>query len=88
MRIALDYDGTYTQDPILWMNFIASSIDRGHEVVCVTMRHQKTEAVNGMPCEVIYTDRKAKMFHMAQIGRPVDVWIDDNPQWLVRDQMR
>lgn len=84
MRIALDHDGTYTQDPILWANFISDAIGRGHEVVCVTMRNE-SEPVQGMPCEIIYTDRKAKMFHMAQLGRPVDVWIDDNPQWLVRD---
>lgn len=84
MRIALDYDGTYTRDPILWADFISSAIGGGHEVVCVTMRHE-SEPVTGMPCEIIYTDRKAKMFHMAKIGRPVDVWIDDNPQWLVRD---
>jgi len=24
-------------------------------------------------------------WHMAKISRPVDVWIDDNPQWLLLD---
>lgn len=84
MRIALDHDGTYTQDPELWDEFIKLARAYDHEIVCVTMRNE-SEPVNGMPCEIIYTDRKAKMFHMAQLGRPVDVWIDDNPQWLVRD---
>lgn len=85
MRIALDYDGTYTQDPILWANFIAESIGRGHEVICVTMRHPEDEPIVGMPCEIIYTDRQPKMSHMVLIGRPTDVWIDDHPEWLAKD---
>lgn len=87
MRIALDHDGTYTRDPLLWIPFIAEAIRRGHEVICVTMRDE-SERIEGMPCEVIYTDRKSKVAHMAGIGRPIDVWIDDSPQWLMLDAQR
>lgn len=32
-----------------------------------------------------YTDRKAKKPHMESISRPVDVWIDDCPQFILQD---
>jgi hypothetical protein len=38
MKIALDYDGTYTVDPQFWEDFITLAKVRGHEVVCVTKR--------------------------------------------------
>ncbi len=78
MKIALDYDGTYTADPELWNAFIKNAIDRGHEMVCVTMRCPH-EAIQ-MPIPVIYTSRKAK-FEFA----PDAIWIDDKPNWLFQD---
>ena len=75
MKIALDHDGTYTRDPELWDEFIKLANARGHQVVCVTMRGPH-EGV-AMPCEVIYTSRKAKAGFY-----PADVWIDDQPQFL------
>ena len=78
MKIALDYDGTYTEDPSLWNVFIQHALSCGHEIVCVTMRFPD-EAIQ-MPCPVVYTSRKAKAeFYQA------DVWIDDNPRWLFVD---
>jgi hypothetical protein len=84
MRIALDYDGTYTQDPELWDRFIKDAFCRGHDVRCVTMRH-KSEGTPPMPCAVEFTGRKAKVPHMASIGLNVDVWIDDSPRFLMMD---
>ena len=87
MRIGLDYDGTYTRDRALWDELIFSARDRGHEVLIVTMRAEAegVMAVTGAepPCEVIYTDRKGKVGHMASIGRPIDIWIDDDPRLLM-----
>lgn len=54
---------------------------RGHEIACVTMRFP-TEKIEGMPCPVIYTSRKAKADFWA-----ADVWIDDNPRWLYVDSL-
>ncbi len=89
MRIALDYDSTYTRDRALWDELIFSAQDRGHEVLIVTMRAQAegVTTITGAepPCEVVYTDRKGKVGYMASIGRPIDVWIDDNPRWLLLD---
>jgi len=83
MKIALDYDKTFTLDPSLWAAFIELAIARGHEIRCVTNRFPD-EAITDMPCTIIYTSREAK-------GRfyPADVWIDDNPHRIfVRDGMR
>lgn len=78
MRIAIDYDGTYTADPILWSSFITTAQAMGHEVTCVTMRfpHEPIE----MPCDVFYTSRKAKASAFK-----ADIWIDDSPHWLLYD---
>lgn len=81
MIIALDYDGTYTADPELWDDFIAKARWRGHQVTCVTMRH-KHEGAPDVPCDVVFTSRKAKMNAFK-----ADIWIDDNPNWLLNDSI-
>ena len=81
MRLSLDYDGTYTRDPVMWDAFIASAKGAGHEVICVTMRFPDEERID-MPVEVVYTSRQAKAPHMAALGRVPDIWIDDNPKWI------
>lgn len=78
MKIALDYDGTYTADPELWDWFIDKLLSRGHEVVCVTMRYP-TEPI-ALTIPVIYTSRKAKYSFV-----PDAIWIDDKPAWLFND---
>lgn len=83
MKLSLDYDKTYTQDPILWDAFIESAKKRGHEVVCVTMRYP-TEEIS-IPCEVIYTSRIAKAAHARKHDLGIDVWIDDSPHWIFQD---
>ncbi len=81
MNIALDYDGTYTADPALWDAFIKNSLLHGHRIFCVTMRYPE-EAVS-MPCEIFYTSRKPKAVYMQGIGVAVNVWIDDQPFWII-----
>lgn len=81
MIIALDYDGTYTKDPAMWRKVIAIATEAGHRVVCVTSRW-KEEAIE-MPCEVIYTGRLAKARVAADAGIDVDIWIDDNPFFIM-----
>lgn len=75
MKIALDHDGTYSEDPAFWDGVIALAAKHGHEMVCVTMRYP-SEPVE-MPIEVIYTSRQAKADHFR-----ADVWIDDAPHWI------
>ena len=81
MFIALDYDKTYTADPILWDGFIQSAKDRGHEVKIVSMRYPN-EPIESVPIEVLYTSRKAKASCVQ-----ADIWIDDSPQWVYQDSL-
>ncbi|CAJ0710699.1 hypothetical protein ACPCHQ_17045 [Ralstonia thomasii] len=85
MIVGLDYDGTCTKAPAIWDRFIADCTEAGHTVVCITMR-TPDEAVE-MPCEVIYTARKAKIPHLNSLSRRVDIWIDDAPHWLFQDAL-
>ena len=85
MRIALDYDGSYTADPALWDAFIASARLRGHEVHLVTMRAESEPVRLGAHVDRIhYTDRKAKRPYMEARGLPVQVWIDDMPDFILQ----
>lgn len=89
--ISLDYDGTYTADPELWLEFIKRAHERGHKVVCVTMRYlHEIQGADFDPrlkelVEVFPTSRKAKKQFMRTKGWHIDIWIDDNPDFLFED---
>jgi hypothetical protein len=38
MNISVDFDDTYTRDPIFWDRFIYTAWEFGHDVYCVTAR--------------------------------------------------
>lgn len=92
MRLALDFDATYTNDPELWEPFVAHAIQRGHDVTIVTARHQHStsydnddveEAAKLMGIPVIYCGGVQK-----QDVYGADVWIDDSPHAIVgREQL-
>lgn len=89
MLIALDYDGTYTADPDLWLDFIKRAQSRGHTVICVTMRHDHETLDMCLRLqdrvEVICSARQAKQLFLNELGIYPDIWIDDNPKWLFED---
>lgn len=88
MRIALDFDETFTRDPALWTEFVRHAKERGHDVRFVTMRYptegEDIEAYADRSCiPIIYTSRAQKRaFCAAQDFRP-HVWIDDSPEFIV-----
>jgi len=90
MIIAIDYDETYTRDPVLWNWFIDSAQDRGHTVFCVTARHARM--IND--CEftigrligndnIIPTNGLPKRDFCYGLNIIPDVWIDDAPESIV-----
>lgn len=90
MLIALDYDGTYTADPELWLPFIAAARAKGHQVWCVTMRDNfelddVRRQLHGRVDHIVATDRKAKLEFLAARGISPDIWIDDRPDFILRD---
>lgn len=84
MKIALDYDKTYTLDPTFWNIFIASARERGdHEVRIVTARSPTLDNIDGKVGNVpiIYCDGVAKKFVCTHYAKWVpDIWIDDKPE--------
>lgn len=90
MLIALDYDETYTRDPVFWNCLIHDAIERGHEVYCVTLRSERQmdevyETVgyiighdHCIPCNA--ESKRDTMWN--KHGLIVDVWIDDSPEFI------
>lgn len=92
MRIALDYDNTYSADPDLWNRFAMDASYRGHEVVIVTARDERFDVTAGIQELVnrgwtIYWCRGvAKKWYMHHFGDvDVDVWIDDKPESIMEN---
>ncbi|PRZ45397.1 hypothetical protein [Paraburkholderia fungorum] len=89
MNISLDFDGTYTEDPDRWNQFIDSFLAAGHTVQIITMRHQHeaNRALKDLAKKipVHYTSRQAKENYATEKGIHIDVWIDDNPRWIHQD---
>lgn len=83
MRIALDYDDTYTKDPTLWDNFVTKAKYNGHQISFVTYRYPYetkgiVDAAKRLALNIVFTSRQPKRrFFNA------DVWIDDMPECIV-----
>ena len=90
MRLALDFDATYTLDPAFWNEFIGNAQGSGHEVILATYRHEVHDAhylidnLKGI-IPVYFTDGQAKKPFLEKLGIVVDVWIDDRPYTIVED---
>lgn len=90
MLIALDYDGTYTLDPDLWDKFILMARFSGHEVIIATMRNEnELEQIKNRLFDrvddIVFTSRKSKVQELQRQGYHPDIWIDDNPYYLLND---
>ncbi len=88
MNISLDFDETYTRDPKAWNEFISLMQSHGHNVYCVTFRHESEgqevkEALANKVDGIFFTGRLSKRTHMYNRGIDVHVWIDDMPQFIV-----
>lgn len=84
MKIALDYDDTFTKDPLFWETFIGMTLMRGHEVMIVTFRDPELKIDHDLGIPVFYTSYKAKRDYMRWVqGIKIDIWIDDSPDTIV-----
>lgn len=90
MKIALDFDETFTLDPTMWLYFIDEAVTAGHTVYIVTARDEFNDGINWLkvglgeaPCEVIWCDGCPKRELTRGLGLKIDVWIDDNPAGII-----
>lgn len=83
LRIALDYDNTWTADPPFWREFVRMCRARGHDCRIVTARderHDLTEALFKLEREIpiIFCRGIAKQYHCEHFAKWVPhIWIDD-----------
>lgn len=83
MKIALDYDETFTTDKILWSQFVQNAISSGHEVTFVTIRSElgyNDDILNDaklLAIDCIFTAGKQKSGCF-----DADIWIDDAPEMI------
>ena len=90
MKIALDYDHTYSSDPVLWNEFICQARYAGHDIRIVTARDDRKDRTKPLVTaefliQVIYTRGVAKRWyceHLVEDFVP-DVWIDDKPESII-----
>jgi hypothetical protein len=91
MKIALDYDGTVTEDPILWKTFVGFTKARGHDIRIVTFRSvdeittDLLEFATNTGIEIMTTGRVWKQEYCIIHGWEPDVWIDDSPALINHD---
>lgn len=92
MKIALDYDKTYTLDPVFWEEVSLLAEKYRHEIRIVTYRDPIVDNVDDKTniVDVIYTDGIAKKFYCQWFadnkkGWMPDVWIDDRPEVIMNN---
>ena len=87
MKIAVDYDGTYSAAPDMWSDIISIMKSHGADVRIVTHRHEVLDNIDNVidpPVKVIYTDGVAKEWFCKRRGDfwSPDVWVDDRPRTI------
>lgn len=92
MKIALDYDNTYSADPQFWNQFIGLSAKHGHEVRVVTARDDRFDRTDSLLVlekivPVVYCRGVAKKWFMSHFGDGFvpDIWIDDKPESIFQN---
>lgn len=87
MKIALDFDGTYSADPDFWDNYLALCERYDHEIRIVTARDERFDRTAALAelekrIPVIYCRGVAKQWYLTHFGDGFvpDIWIDDRPQ--------
>lgn len=90
MRIALDYDRTYTLAPAGWDMTIRTWKGWGWDVRCVTARSSTEDRTQGLVdlerlLPVIYCNGVAKESVCRFLDWVPDVWIDDKARSIIAD---
>lgn len=89
MNIAIDLDGTFDKDPVLWRGFIKSAEAAGHRCYIVTCRRDTEENREDVLPQfnsllprhrIKFTGLSAKRWFMEKLDIRIDVWIDDDPK--------
>lgn len=87
MKLAIDFDGTYTADPCFFRELMALAARHGHACVIVTGRSdeppwgdQVRESAGAVP--IVFAAGGWKRSAALRAGHAIDVWIDDVPEYV------
>ena len=91
--ICVDYDDTYTAFPELMDTLIRRADMLGYRVILCTMRYPDEEdmyiaSIREKFAAVYFTGRLAKQPFLKALGIEPDLWIDDQPKWIVTDAIK
>lgn len=81
MRIAIDFDNTYTLNPGAWKQCIVILQAAGADVICISSRFPNVP-ISGIPVPVYYSCGQLKWEFAYEHGIEVDIWIDDIPSCI------
>jgi hypothetical protein len=93
LTIGIDYDGTFTADPTSWSAMIRLFRGNGHRFFLVTARRETEENVVeindmldhwGCQMPIVFSSLGSKLYAVEKRGIKIDIWIDDDPDKLVR----
>lgn len=94
MKIAVDYDGTISEDVNGWSSAMDILRSAGHDVFIVTFRDKEHDWNTDLEFfyqdgyEVYCTGGVAKRWWCAHFGPgQVDVWIDDKPEAIINNSV-
>ena len=93
LKVAIDYDDTWTRDPVAWGAIVTILQAAGHGVYCVTKRYPEqaqdvVEAMRPRQIPIIYSplgEAKDTSARMASVV--IDVWIEDKPEQVKQRMM-
>ena len=88
--IALDYDGTYTDNPIFWDQVVKIANENNQPLIVVTARHgdQAEVVVRQFPYNKVYYTSgmaKKKFLKMHGYGKKGIIWIDNNVKAVLKN---
>jgi hypothetical protein len=93
--IAVDWDGTFTEDPDLWRGFIkaAHACENGRKFRCffVTFRNPCEEVqkeADALGIEALFTGGMPKMKFCEERSTDIHIWIDDMPELIFASATR
>lgn len=84
LTFGLDYDNTFTADPLAMQEFIRLMLSHGHKVFITTSRSPDLvlETVPKGIDGIVYCSFMAKKDVTQERGIKIDIWIDDDPKWI------
>ena len=92
LKVSIDYDNTLTADPKGMRALIRCLQSSGHEVFCVTMRHEEIdwhedfkELKESYGVDTVFCNGRAKRKVTQEHNIGIDIWIDDTPSGIDND---